>query len=203
MSVSLWLCSSLIITVHTGLAVIGGGTGGVTPAGPRLVEPPPGLVTFTNTSGAVLGCLARGDPPPMITWLNLDHSPVTNIPGVREVLTNGSLMIWPFSGTDYRQDVHASVYQCRAANPSGVVLAPPTTLRAVVVQEFEVRVYDEYVIRGNTAVLRCVVPSFVRDLVSVTAWVRDHAYHIYPSAHGGKYLLPSIIVGVIYGFLCT
>ncbi|XP_063872912.1 cell adhesion molecule Dscam2-like [Scylla paramamosain] len=58
----------------------------------------------------------------------------------------------------------------------------------VVVQEFEVRVYDEYVIRGNTAVLRCVVPPFVRDLVTVTAWVRDHAHHIYPSLHGdGKY----------------
>lgn len=57
----------------------------------------------------------------------------------------------------------------------------------VVVQEFEVRVYDEYVIRGNTAVLRCVVPPFVRDLVTVTAWVRDHVHHIYPSLHGGKY----------------
>ncbi|KAK8393410.1 hypothetical protein O3P69_013418 [Scylla paramamosain] len=57
----------------------------------------------------------------------------------------------------------------------------------VVVQEFEVRVYDEYVIRGNTAVLRCVVPPFVRDLVTVTAWVRDHAHHIYPSLHGGEY----------------
>ncbi|XP_042865020.1 Down syndrome cell adhesion molecule-like protein Dscam2 [Penaeus japonicus] len=64
-------------------------------------------------------------------------------------------------------------------------ISPAATL---VVQEFEVRVYDEYVISGNTAVLRCVVPSFVRDLVTVTAWVRDHAYHIYPSAHGdGKY----------------
>nr|XP_053639086.1 cell adhesion molecule Dscam2-like [Cherax quadricarinatus] len=111
-------------------AVLSSGAGVSSPAGPVLVEPPPGLLTFTNTSGAVLGCLARGDPPPQVTWLNLDHSPVNNIPGVREVLTNGSLMIWPFSGTDYRQDVHAAVYQCRAANPTGVVLAPPTTLRA-------------------------------------------------------------------------
>ncbi|XP_071527560.1 cell adhesion molecule Dscam2-like isoform X6 [Panulirus ornatus] len=183
------LCLHVICLAISTLPVEGGNGGGSSaPAGPLLVEPPPGVVTFTNTSGAVLGCLARGDPPPQVAWLNLDHSPVTNIPGVREVLSNGSLVIWPFSGTDYRQDVHAAVYQCRASNPTGVVLAPPTTLRAVVVQEFEVRVYDEYVIRGNTAVLRCVVPSFVRDLVTVTAWVRDHAYHIYPSAHGdGKY----------------
>ncbi|XP_050709973.1 cell adhesion molecule Dscam2-like [Eriocheir sinensis] len=100
------------------------------PAGPVLVEPPPSVVTFTNSSGAVVACLARGDPSPQVAWLNLDHSPVTNIPSVREVLSNGSLVVWPFSGTDYRQDVHAAVYQCRASNPAGVVLAPPTTLRA-------------------------------------------------------------------------
>ncbi|KAK8732447.1 hypothetical protein OTU49_007098, partial [Cherax quadricarinatus] len=119
MSFSVWLRTWAFITAqHT---VLSSGAGGSSPAGPVLVEPPPGLLTFTNTSGAVLGCLARGDPPPQVTWLNLDHSPVNNIPGVREVLTNGSLMIWPFSGTDYRQDVHAAVYQCRAANPTGVV----------------------------------------------------------------------------------
>ncbi|XP_068213179.1 cell adhesion molecule Dscam2-like isoform X2 [Palaemon carinicauda] len=169
-----------------GMSINGGVS--ATPSGPILVEPPPGLVTFTNTTGAILDCLARGDPTPQVEWLHLNQSPVTNIPGVREVLTNGSLVVWPFSGNEYRQDVHASVYQCRASNPTGIVMAPPTTLRAVVVQEFEVRVYDEYVIRGNTAVLRCNVPSFVRDLVSVTSWVRDHAYHIYPSTRGdGKY----------------
>lgn len=55
------------------------------PAGPVLVEPPPSVVTFTNSSGAVVACLARGDPSPQMAWLNLDHTPVTNIPSVREV----------------------------------------------------------------------------------------------------------------------
>ncbi|XP_042221235.1 uncharacterized protein LOC121865751 [Homarus americanus] len=128
MLVLLCVYVTCVIITQPGGAVSVGGTGA--PAGPVLVEPPPGVVTFTNTSGTVLGCLAKGDPPPQITWLNLDHSPVTNIAGVREVLNNGSLVIWPFSGTDYRQDVHAAVYQCRASNPTGVVLAPPTTLRA-------------------------------------------------------------------------
>ncbi|XP_069172261.1 cell adhesion molecule Dscam1-like [Procambarus clarkii] len=127
-----WLTVTCVFATHAGTAMLmAGGGGNTTPSGPVLVDPPPGVVTFTNTSGAALGCLAKGDPPPQVTWLNLDHSPVTNIPGVREVLSNGSLMIWPFSGTDYRQDVHAAVYQCRASNPTGVVVAPPTSLRAV------------------------------------------------------------------------
>ncbi|GFR33971.1 hypothetical protein TNCT_150291, partial [Trichonephila clavata] len=40
-------------------------------------------------------------------------------------------------------------------------------------QQYEVRVYDEFVIRDNTAVLKCHIPSFVRDYVTTTAWFRD------------------------------
>uniref|UniRef100_T1JL51 Ig-like domain-containing protein n=1 Tax=Strigamia maritima TaxID=126957 RepID=T1JL51_STRMM len=43
----------------------------------------------------------------------------------------------------------------------------------IVKQYYEVQVYDEYVIRGNTAVLKCQVPSFVRDYVRVTSWLVD------------------------------
>ncbi|GFY30846.1 uncharacterized protein TNCV_3120061 [Trichonephila clavipes] len=40
-------------------------------------------------------------------------------------------------------------------------------------QGYQVQVYDEFVIRGNTAVLRCQVPSMVRDYVIVTTWERE------------------------------
>ncbi|KAG8171325.1 hypothetical protein JTE90_019438, partial [Oedothorax gibbosus] len=40
-------------------------------------------------------------------------------------------------------------------------------------QGYQVQVYDEFVIRGNTAVLRCQVPSIVRDYVIVTTWERE------------------------------
>ncbi|KAK3932608.1 Down syndrome cell adhesion molecule-like protein [Frankliniella fusca] len=39
-------------------------------------------------------------------------------------------------------------------------------------KNYEVQVYDEFVILGNTAVLHCHVPSFVREYVAVTGWVR-------------------------------
>lgn len=38
-------------------------------------------------------------------------------------------------------------------------------------QYYEAEVVSEYVIRGNTAVLKCNIPSFVADFVRVEAWV--------------------------------
>jgi hypothetical protein len=35
--------------------------------------------------------------------------------------------------------------------------------------------------RGNSAILRCSIPSFVADFVSVTAWVDDEGNEILPS----------------------
>lgn len=38
----------------------------------------------------------------------------------------------------------------------------------------------EYVMRGNSAVLKCSIPSFVADFVSVTAWIDDEGHEILP-----------------------
>lgn len=40
----------------------------------------------------------------------------------------------------------------------------------VVKQYFEVQVYDVFVMRGNTAIFKCQIPSFVSDHVDVTEW---------------------------------
>jgi len=50
----------------------------------------------------------------------------------------------------------------------------------------EVQVYDEYVISGNTAVLRCQVPTYMTDFVLVTSWVQDDVINIYPGTESGK-----------------
>lgn len=45
-------------------------------------------------------------------------------------------------------------------------------MRVAVVQQFyETRVIDEFVLRGNTATLKCLVPSFVADFVDVIEWL--------------------------------
>jgi hypothetical protein len=45
--------------------------------------------------------------------------------------------------------------------------------QTVVNQYYEAEVVSEYVIRGNTAVLKCNIPSFVSDFVKVEAWLGD------------------------------
>lgn len=42
---------------------------------------------------------------------------------------------------------------------------------SVVSQFYQSSVYDEYVIKGNAAVLKCNIPSFVSDHVEIIEWV--------------------------------
>lgn len=44
---------------------------------------------------------------------------------------------------------------------------------SVVNQFYTAEILKEYVIRGNTAILKCNIPSFVADYVSVEGWVVD------------------------------
>lgn len=43
----------------------------------------------------------------------------------------------------------------------------------VVNQVYEAGILDEYVIRGNSAILKCSIPSFVADFVYITSWVDE------------------------------
>lgn len=43
----------------------------------------------------------------------------------------------------------------------------------VVHQFYQSRVIDEFVLRGNTATIKCLIPSFVADFVQVVEWVTD------------------------------
>lgn len=54
---------------------------------------------------------------------------------------------------------------------------------SVVEQAFNIEVYDEFVTSGNSAVLRCHVPAFVRDLVDIVAWIEGSSNYIFPSRH--------------------
>lgn len=48
----------------------------------------------------------------------------------------------------------------------------------------------EYVIRGNTAVLKCSIPSFVADFVHVEAWLNDDGEVLLPAEHTYGKLTP-------------
>lgn len=55
-------------------------------------------------------------------------------------------------------------------------------------QYYEAEVVSEYVIKGNTAVLKCTIPSFVADFVKVEAWISDEGHEFLPVNTFGIYL---------------
>lgn len=50
---------------------------------------------------------------------------------------------------------------------------------------YDVHVYDEFVIQGNTAVLKCHIPAFLNSYVSVDAWIRDDTLKIVETSETG------------------
>lgn len=59
----------------------------------------------------------------------------------------------------------------------------------VVNQYYEAEVVSEYVIRGNTAVLKCNIPSFVVDFVRVEAWTgSDGSEYTFNSNYGTSFM---------------
>ncbi|XP_059046527.1 cell adhesion molecule Dscam2 isoform X44 [Achroia grisella] len=164
--------------------------------GPIFMKEPPNRVDFSNTTGAVVECAARGSPAPDVIWVRADGTAVGDVPGLRQVLPNGNLVFPPFRAEDYRQEVHAQVYACLARNPVGTIHSRDVNVRAVVQQQYESEVNNEYVIRGNSAILKCSIPSFVADFVNVVSWHDEsgNSFTIEGSKEGdeGKYLvLPS------------
>lgn len=72
-----------------------------------------------------------------------------------------------------------------------------TCLFAVVIQPYEAEADNEYVIRGNSVVMKCEIPSFVADFVSVTMWQDSEGNNFYPSNDYGNKLLVSVKCGWI------
>lgn len=75
-----------------------------------------------------------------------------------------------------------------------------TCFIAVVLQNYELRVqHSKAVIRGNTALLKCSFPGFVKDYITVTSWLQDSSFNIYPSIKGGN--VPFRFFTYLYKFL--
>ena len=98
--------------------------------GPSFLIEPPSRVEFSNSSGAWLDCAATGSPPPNIDWSTADGLPAGDVPGVRRLLKNGTLVLLPFPAAAYRQDVHSATYRCVASNSVGRVLSRDVQVRA-------------------------------------------------------------------------
>lgn len=59
----------------------------------------------------------------------------------------------------------------------------------VVAQSYQTDVNIEYAIRGNSAIIKCQIPSFVADFVSVVSWHTEQGDDFYPNSDFGNHLL--------------
>ncbi|XP_070066213.1 cell adhesion molecule Dscam1 isoform X7 [Drosophila virilis] len=164
--------------------------------GPVFLKEPTNRIDFSNSTGAEIECKSSGNPMPEIIWVRSDGTAVGDVPGLRQISSDGKLVFPPFRAEDYRQEVHAQVYACLARNQFGSIISRDVHVRAVVPQSYSVNVMDESILRGNSAILKCHIPSFVADFIVVDSWVEDEEREIYPqadvTASDGKYLvLPS------------
>lgn len=53
----------------------------------------------------------------------------------------------------------------------------------VVNQMYDADILKEFVIRGNTGILKCSIPSFVADFVHVDAWISDDGSIFEPASN--------------------
>lgn len=53
----------------------------------------------------------------------------------------------------------------------------------VVTQYYDIDVIKEFAIRGNAALMKCQIPSFVADFVGVVSWHTDQNEDFYPLAN--------------------
>lgn len=60
-------------------------------------------------------------------------------------------------------------------------------LPTVVAQSYEVEADNEYVIRGNSAIMKCEIPSFVSDFVTVENWQDSKGNTYLPGSSDGNF----------------
>ncbi|CAN8027478.1 unnamed protein product, partial [Ixodes persulcatus] len=99
--------------------------------GPRFEREPPGLVEFTNSKEASVPCQASGRPAPAVRWIKLpDAVTAAEVPGLRYVRPDGTLVFPKFAPKDLRQDVHSALYRCVATNSVGAVASRDVRVKA-------------------------------------------------------------------------
>lgn len=67
----------------------------------------------------------------------------------------------------------------------GLLQIYPFSFLTVVHQAYEAEADNEYVIKGNSAIMKCEIPSFVADFVSVTHWIDSLGKNYYPDRDYG------------------
>lgn len=73
----------------------------------------------------------------------------------------------------------------------------------MVSQPYEAEADNEYVIRGNAAIMKCEVPSFVSDFVFVEMWTDSDGGTYYPGKDEGNTPIITICPSPLIPFFCN
>lgn len=71
---------------------------------------------------------------------------------------------------------------------------------SVVNQMYDIQIHDEYVIMGNTGILKCHIPTFVKEYVKVTSWFRQDESGSIEKLNSGMYKMYSNVAVVCREF---
>ncbi|KAG8189307.1 hypothetical protein JTE90_019065 [Oedothorax gibbosus] len=153
--------------------------------GPSFRTEPSAKVEFSNSSGTELRCNADGTPTPRLSWQVRDGTGARDVPGIRYTRSDGTLVFPPFSRSDYRQEVHDSVYQCVAANTVGSVVSREVHVRGDASDVPGIRYTrsegtlafppfsrSDYSQEVDDSVYQCVAANTVGSVVSKEVYVR-------------------------------
>ncbi|RZF32964.1 hypothetical protein LSTR_LSTR000834 [Laodelphax striatellus] len=155
--------------------------------GPVFVEEPPPWLDMSNSTGVILSCKAHGTPAPVIHWLDQADKEVTHLPRIREILHNGSLYLPPFSGENFRPDVHSTSYRCLATNSVGTIVSRECKLRPDLQESYPLQVEETMTLRGNIAILRCGVSASHTHKYALS-WLKEDSIHGRTTLHpGGRF----------------
>ncbi|XP_022661516.1 Down syndrome cell adhesion molecule-like protein 1 homolog isoform X3 [Varroa destructor] len=84
-------------------------------------EEPPSSVVFLNSTGAVIPCDGGGVSKPRAVWTRPDGAPLSPIPGLRQFRSDGSMVLQPFSGEQFRTEVHSGLFRCQLTSDAGSI----------------------------------------------------------------------------------
>uniref|UniRef100_A0AAR2IRM1 Cell adhesion molecule DSCAM n=1 Tax=Pygocentrus nattereri TaxID=42514 RepID=A0AAR2IRM1_PYGNA len=149
-------------------------------------------VVFSSTTGALVPCPAAAVPPATMRWYLATGEEIYDVPGIRHVHSNGTLQIYGFLPSSFSNLINDNTYYCTAENPSGKIRSQDLHIKAVFREPYTVRVADQRVMRGNTAVFKCIIPASVEEYVTVVSWEKDTVSLV----SGSRYLITS--TGALY-----
>nr|XP_040567954.1 Down syndrome cell adhesion molecule-like protein Dscam2 [Lepeophtheirus salmonis] len=94
--------------------------------GPSFLKEPQSLALYSNATGALINCIARGEPPPNMDWVNEAGVSVSFPSNVARLYHNGSLSFYPFSKGAYHEERRI---RCRASNAYGRIVSRIVTIK--------------------------------------------------------------------------